>query len=435
MRKSLLLISTILVASIVSSSSIFSTLDQVHAQELVDFTVKDVYWSEIMGQWSIIVDYHIEKPPEPAQGSCKIAIVVDIEADPSWKEANKDNKNAVSHGECRSDLKAIEGKHCDNGWISFVWPDDFPHWAGKLLPTVGDLKKFTVRVSRYGQNGGYMDTKTHTLPNERKPEGWDLKSPFVNVDMAVPGQTQSYVFDVWNPYPVNYTDVRLDINTTALPYDWNWTMDPPPGQVFTLSPNETREASLSITPPMTLVEGTVAQVEVKEIVNATGEEYMFTAYEEAYDNVPPIITIISATPQIVCSNGYANFIVNASDSGAGIHNVTLHYQIQGNWNTEPMEWKGGDYFGQTQFNVTVGPFSYPNILYYFFSVSDEVGNIAESSTYRMIIAAPSVGGYSILIGKPNSDLSAPNIGLPSTIIIAIVATAIYVKRAKRGKEK
>jgi hypothetical protein len=44
-----------------------------------------------------------------------------------------------------------------------------------------------------------------------------------------------------------------------------------------------------------------------------------------------------------------------------------------------------------------------------------------------------VGGYSVSIGKP--ALLAPYIALASTIVGATVATAIYLKRVKRRKEK
>jgi hypothetical protein len=46
-----------------------------------------------------------------------------------------------------------------------------------------------------------------------------------------------------------------------------------------------------------------------------------------------------------------------------------------------------------------------------------------------------VGGLSVLIDKPKPDSSAPYIGLASTILVAAVATAVYVKRVKHRKEK
>jgi hypothetical protein len=46
-----------------------------------------------------------------------------------------------------------------------------------------------------------------------------------------------------------------------------------------------------------------------------------------------------------------------------------------------------------------------------------------------------VGGYSVLTAKPMPDLLASYIGLASTIIVAAIATAVYVKRVKRRKEK
>ncbi|MCJ7423768.1 hypothetical protein MUP01_05815 [Candidatus Bathyarchaeota archaeon] len=50
-----------------------------------------------------------------------------------------------------------------------------------------------------------------------------------------------------------------------------------------------------------------------------------------------------------------------------------------------------------------------------------------------IFAPPPVGGIVVPVDK--FGLLAPYIGLASTIIVATVATAIYVKRVKRGKEK
>jgi hypothetical protein len=46
---------------------------------------------------------------------------------------------------------------------------------------------------------------------------------------------------------------------------------------------------------------------------------------------------------------------------------------------------------------------------------------------------PSVGGVVISVDK--FGLLAPYIGLASTILVGAVATAIYVKRGKRRKEK
>ena len=53
----------------------------------------------------------------------------------------------------------------------------------------------------------------------------------------------------------------------------------------------------------------------------------------------------------------------------------------------------------------------------------------------IILVLLPVGGFSIPIDKPKPDLSAPYIGLASTILVASVATAIYVKRVKRRKQK
>jgi len=50
-------------------------------------------------------------------------------------------------------------------------------------------------------------------------------------------------------------------------------------------------------------------------------------------------------------------------------------------------------------------------------------------------SAVGVGGYSVLIVKPKPDLPASYIGFASTIMVATVATAVYVKRVKRRKEK
>jgi hypothetical protein len=49
--------------------------------------------------------------------------------------------------------------------------------------------------------------------------------------------------------------------------------------------------------------------------------------------------------------------------------------------------------------------------------------------------APLVGGYSVLIGRPKPGLPASNFGLVSAVAVSSVATAIYVKSARRRKEK
>jgi hypothetical protein len=52
-----------------------------------------------------------------------------------------------------------------------------------------------------------------------------------------------------------------------------------------------------------------------------------------------------------------------------------------------------------------------------------------------IVRVPPVGGFSIVIPVDKSALLSPYIGLYSTILVAAVATAVCVKRAKDGKEK
>jgi len=53
--------------------------------------------------------------------------------------------------------------------------------------------------------------------------------------------------------------------------------------------------------------------------------------------------------------------------------------------------------------------------------------------YRRGSVAVTVGGFSLPVDK--FSLLAPYIGLASTILVATVATAIYVKRVKHRKEK
>jgi len=61
-----------------------------------------------------------------------------------------------------------------------------------------------------------------------------------------------------------------------------------------------------------------------------------------------------------------------------------------------------------------------------------------NSLSPFVVAEPlhiPVGGFAVPIDKPESDASAPYIVLASTIVVATAATAIYVKRVKRRKEK
>jgi len=63
------------------------------------------------------------------------------------------------------------------------------------------------------------------------------------------------------------------------------------------------------------------------------------------------------------------------------------------------------------------------------------GDLAESYVYFNLVTPDtgSVGGFMLAIDK--FGLLAPYIGLASTILVGTVATAIYVKRVKRRKEK
>ena len=67
---------------------------------------------------------------------------------------------------------------------------------------------------------------------------------------------------------------------------------------------------------------------------------------------------------------------------------------------------------------------------------DETGFL-DGLTYNLVLHSlvfrPSVGGFWVPVDK--LGLLAPYIGLVSTLIFATVATAIYVKRVKRRKEK
>jgi len=46
---------------------------------------------------------------------------------------------------------------------------------------------------------------------------------------------------------------------------------------------------------------------------------------------------------------------------------------------------------------------------------------------------PYVGGYSVSIGKPKPDMSVPYMGLASAMAVAVLTTAIYVKRRKKKR--
>ena len=61
-------------------------------------------------------------------------------------------------------------------------------------------------------------------------------------------------------------------------------------------------------------------------------------------------------------------------------------------------------------------------------VSAIVGN-----SFFLLVSYPGVGGFVVPIDK--LGLLAPYVGLASTILVATVATALYVKRVKHRKEK
>jgi len=71
---------------------------------------------------------------------------------------------------------------------------------------------------------------------------------------------------------------------------------------------------------------------------------------------------------------------------------------------------------------------------YFFRGKVETGNLTiETAGQWEVSVQPPVGGFVVPVDK--FGLLAPYIGLASTILVATVATAIYVKRVKRRKEK
>jgi hypothetical protein len=76
--------------------------------------------------------------------------------------------------------------------------------------------------------------------------------------------------------------------------------------------------------------------------------------------------------------------------------------------------------------------------YYFAGFVEVDGlKIAYLGDNEIVVVTLPVGGTSFPISVPidKSGLLAPYIGFASTIIVATVATAIYVKRVKRRKEK
>jgi len=85
---------------------------------------------------------------------------------------------------------------------------------------------------------------------------------------------------------------------------------------------------------------------------------------------------------------------------------------------------------ETNPQVSMG-FSSPN------SIEGEVGALANGFGGQIVgpVLPTPVGGFAVLIDKPKPDLSGPYIGLASSIIVATVATAIYVKRVRHRKKK
>lgn len=91
----------------------------------------------------------------------------------------------------------------------------------------------------------------------------------------------------------------------------------------------------------------------------------------------------------------------------------------------------GGYSGEFVFSSDL-----PNTEMYFLTAQDSTGEFAYSITCPKV-PSPPVGGISVLISVPvdNTALLASYIGLTSTLAVTTVATAVYVKRVKRRKEK
>jgi hypothetical protein len=84
----------------------------------------------------------------------------------------------------------------------------------------------------------------------------------------------------------------------------------------------------------------------------------------------------------------------------------------------------------------VFPSDMPNTEIHFLTAQDSTGEFAYSITCPKITQTP-VGGYSVLIDITvgQFDLLASYIGFASTIVVATVATSVYVKCVKCRKEK
>ncbi|MCJ7719809.1 DUF4114 domain-containing protein [Candidatus Bathyarchaeota archaeon] len=81
----------------------------------------------------------------------------------------------------------------------------------------------------------------------------------------------------------------------------------------------------------------------------------------------------------------------------------------------------------------------PNMVYICFE--DQLGggdtdhNDMIVNVTRIYYEAVPVGGVSVSMVRPESDLLGPYVGLASATLVSTVATAFYVKRVKRRKEK
>jgi len=142
---------------------------------------------------------------------------------------------------------------------------------------------------------------------------------------------------------------------------------------------------------------------------------------EPYD-LPPELIPPGRFPGIPCAGQIVTF--NASDS----------YDPDGY--IISYEWNFGDNTSIiTGCPITTHVYKVAGIYYPILTVMDN-GNLSAASITEVHVSSLPVGGYSVPITIPFDKFAfAPYIGLASTILVAAVATAVYVKRVKRKKEK
>jgi hypothetical protein len=212
----------------------------------------------------------------------------------------------------------------------------------------------------------------------------------------------------------SFFDVFVEINTTL----------PPPYSTLHYDQPVLMHALIHGIPPWntTYVSNTTTPIPLKDMNNVTIGSIQHVAHDTGPSPLAVTISPLSATLYVGQSVTFTSTVTNATPPYIDLWCLN-----------------GTPVLGANGTSWTFTP-STPGIYYIWTRTTDGSGWLVVSATATIdVLRVPTPpGGYTVPISalvthEPTS--SAPYIVLASTIIVAAAATAVYVKRSKRRKEK